>query len=119
MGTGDSGFESRRSDKLSTKFKRKLEDFVCENCNIEVKGNGYTNHCPGCLFSKHVDVTPGDRLAGCGGLMKPINIEGTEKEYVLTHKCVTCNHTKRNKVANNDSIDVLVQIAKKKGNLSK
>ena len=119
MGTGDSGFESRRSDKLSKKFKKKLEDFVCENCNLEVKGNGYTNHCPGCLFSKHVDNTPGDRLAACGGLMKPIDIEGTEKEYILIHKCVTCNHIKRNKTSNNDSIDVLVQIAKKKGNLSK
>ena len=28
-----------------------------------MKGNGYTNHCPKCLWSKHVDINPGDRGA--------------------------------------------------------
>ena len=42
-------------------FTRKVEDFTCEHCGREVHGNGYTNHCPHCLHSKHVDVNPGDR----------------------------------------------------------
>ena len=57
------------------KFQRTIEDFTCEQCNFAVKGNGYTNHCPKCLWSKHVDVNPGDRAATCGGLMEPIGAE--------------------------------------------
>ena len=36
-------------------FIRKTEDFICENCGAVVVGNGYTNHCPACLYSKHVE----------------------------------------------------------------
>ena len=57
------------------KFQRKKEDFICENCNKKVKGDGYTNHCPACLWSKHVDINPGDRLAECKGMMKPIGLD--------------------------------------------
>ena len=55
-------------------FIRKTEDFICENCGAVVVGNGYTNHCPVCLYSKHVDRSPGDRAAGCGGLMEPVAV---------------------------------------------
>ena len=57
------------------RFSRRTEDFTCEHCGTKVKGNGYTNHCPQCLYSKHVDINPGDRLSDCGGLMEPIDIE--------------------------------------------
>ncbi|HYC79501.1 MAG TPA: RNHCP domain-containing protein, partial [Candidatus Binatia bacterium] len=53
-------------------FQRTPENFVCENCGTKVSGNGYTNHCPNCLYSKHVDNNPGDRLNKCHGLMEPI-----------------------------------------------
>ncbi|HCR42265.1 TPA: hypothetical protein DIV45_02815, partial [Patescibacteria group bacterium] len=36
-------------------FIRTKEDFTCENCGHRVKGSGYTNHCPKCLYSQHVD----------------------------------------------------------------
>lgn len=49
------------------KFQRQIEDFVCEKCGKEVKGDGYTDHCPRCLRSKHVDVNPGDRRSKCNG----------------------------------------------------
>ena len=55
---------------MSATFIRKTEDFICEHCGREVRGNGYTNHCPYCLWSKHVDINPGDRAAGCGGLKR-------------------------------------------------
>ena len=51
-------------------FQRCPEDFECGNCGHEIEGNGYTNHCTACLWSKHVDVNPGDRAADCHGLMK-------------------------------------------------
>jgi ribosomal protein L37AE/L43A len=93
-------------------FSRKKEDFVCEKCGASVKGNGYTNHCPVCLYSKHVDIKPGDRLANCGGLMKPVRVEGTEKAYRVLQRCLVCKYEKINKVAPEDSVEALVAIIK-------
>ena len=80
-----------------------------------MSGNGFTNHCPKCLYSLHVDINPGDRAAkdGCGGLMEPSAIEGTQKGYAIVHKCSACGHEKRNKVSMEDSIDAIAAIAKK------
>ena len=94
------------------KFQRKTEDFVCENCGEEVKGNGYTNHCPSCLWSKHVDINPGDRLATCGGMMKPIMIEIKNGEYIIVHHCIKCDFEKKNKSSKNDNFEVLLKISK-------
>jgi len=56
-------------------FQKRKEDFTCGNCRLSVKGNGYTNHCPRCLWSLHVDVNPGDRSEVCRGMMRPIGVE--------------------------------------------
>ena len=56
-------------------FTKTVEDFNCAHCGAVVHGNGYTNHCPHCLYSRHVDNNPGDRLATCGGMMRPISDE--------------------------------------------
>ena len=87
---------------MSEIFKRVREDFMCEHCDKEVAGNGYTNHCPACLWSKHVDVYPGDRAAECQGLMEPIGVEAQSGNYALTHRCVRCGYEQRNKVARED-----------------
>lgn len=71
-------------------------------------GNGYTNHCPRCLYSLHVDINPGDRLAKCGGLMEPIKIESVGKEFIITHKCVKCGYEKRNKSSFDDNLDAVL-----------
>ncbi|MDB5187640.1 MAG: hypothetical protein JWO50_160 [Candidatus Kaiserbacteria bacterium] len=92
-------------------FQRKKEDFVCEHCKVPTQGTGYTNHCPTCLWSKHVDIEPGDRGATCGGMMKPIGIEGTVARYMITHTCESCGHTKRNSAQSNDSPIALVALA--------
>lgn len=92
------------------KFTRKIEDFICENCGKKVKGNGFTNHCPSCLWSKHVDINPGDRESNCLGLMKPIIVEKGSGEYIIVHKCTKCGYEKRNKVSNNDSFEELLKI---------
>jgi len=57
------------------RFQKRIEDFVCERCGAFVKGTGYTDHCPECLWSKHVDVNPGDREAECGGLMEHVDTD--------------------------------------------
>lgn len=104
--------ENKLIKPFGKRFSKKKEDFICGKCGAAIKGNGYTNHCPICLYSKHVDIKPGDRLATCGGLMKPIKVEGTEKEYRVLHKCIVCNYEKVNKVAPEDNIDALVAIIK-------
>lgn len=96
----------------SKKFQRKIENFICDNCGFEVKGNGWTNHCPRCLYSKHVDINPGDRLNTCGGLMKPIKIECKNQKYIVIHKCVKCGFEKKNKISENDSFEEILKISK-------
>ncbi len=91
-------------------FIRNIEDFTCEHCGAQVSGTGYTNHCPACLWSKHVDNLPGDRANPCGGLMEPINVEVGSEPYDLVHKCQRCGVIKRNKVADNDSRAALASI---------
>jgi hypothetical protein len=93
-------------------FTRKKEDFICEKCGTEVKGDGYTNHCPKCLWSKHVDVHPGDRAAECGGMMKPSKVIFQKGEWIITHECIKCGAKKNNKTVPTDDFDVLVALSK-------
>ena len=93
------------------KFQRKTENFVCENCGEENIGSGYTNHCRFCLYSKHVDINPGDRDCQCHGLMVPIALKVGEPGK-LTHKCSKCGAEKQNKVADNDDFDALLAVAR-------
>jgi hypothetical protein len=92
-------------------FTRTTEDFVCEKCSTKVEGNGYTNHCPNCLWSKHVDIFPGDRKAECGGMMKPIGIIKKGSEYTILHKCTVCGFEKPNKAVKNDNFQMIVQVS--------
>ena len=94
-------------------FTKKVENFICENCGKSVIGNGYTNHCPFCLYSKHVDINPGDRSCTCGGLMKPIEIQQKNGEFVILHKCIKCGFERKNKVQENDDINKIIEISKK------
>ena len=80
------------------KFQKRIENFICENCGRKIKGDGYTNHCSNCLWSKHVDINPGDRKEACRGLMKPIGINLKEGEYILIHCCLKCGKEMKNKV---------------------
>lgn len=103
--------------KASTKlFKKKKEDFVCEKCGTKVTGDGYTNHCPSCLYSKHVDINPGDRASLCLGLMKPLKIEGSSGKYRIIHKCLACGYVKPNKVAEDDSIESILLVINENSN---
>ena len=96
-------------------FIRKKEDFVCEVCGTQVTGTGYTNHCPNCLWSKHVDQdVPGDRSSTCRGLMEPIGVEIKAGEDILIHRCQKCGKVSKNKTAENDNFDKILEIAKSK-----
>lgn len=95
---------------MSKTFIRVKEDFTCEKCGYHVAGDGYTNHCPNCLWSKHVDENPGDRASNCHGLMKPSLESVKGDKYILKHTCQTCGHTKNNIASKSDNILVLIEI---------
>ena len=95
-------------------FIRNTEDFTCEHCGQKVKGTGYTNHCPACLWSKHVDNLPGDRANTCCGLMQPIDVVMTGDTYDLVHQCSKCGVIKNNKVSDNDDRLALANILAQK-----
>jgi hypothetical protein len=105
------------------KFQKKVEDFECENCKKKIKGDGFTNHCPSCFFSRHVDIFPGDRLENCGGLMEPVEIEAAKgTRYIITHKCKKCGGESKDKFREetdnfDDFLKVVEKINKKKERL--
>ncbi len=93
-------------------MKRTIEDFICEKCGTSVKGNGYTNHCPVCLWSKHVDKTPGDRAEECNGLMKPVGVEVNRGEIDrVIHRCQKCGFTRPAPVLPSDDREELIKIS--------
>lgn len=94
-------------------FRKKKEDFICARCATEVFGDGYTNHCPKCLFSRHVDVSPGDRKAPCRGMMEPLSYSVKNGEERILHRCVVCGFKRENRVADEDDRDAIIGIVKK------
>lgn len=84
---------------------------MCAHCGARVEGNGYTNHCPRCFWSKHVDVEPGDRAEKCGGLMEPVGVETERGEHKLTHRCTRCGFTRRQSAAHGDNFDALLCVS--------
>lgn len=90
------------------------EKFICENCHKEVDILGYTarDHCPYCLYSKHVDINPGDRQNTCKGLLKPIGIEKYKDTYKILYKCEKCHKDHKNIVATDDDMEKIIEISK-------
>ncbi len=95
------------------KFNMIDEDFICEHCHFEVKKLNYTarDHCPNCLYSKHIDINPGDRSNTCLGLMKPIGIEKYKDTYKIIYKCEKCSELHKNKVAIDDNMDLIIELS--------
>ena len=101
---------------MLSKFTKIDEEFTCENCGKKVQKLGYTcrNHCNNCLYSKHVDVNPGDRAEECHGLLEPIGIEiNGKKGYVIVFKCKKCGSIRKNKVAKDDNMDLIIKLSSK------
>ena len=83
--------------------QRENTGFTCDNCGAAVAAltNGsYRNHCPGCLYSKHVDRAQGDRSSRCGGLMEPVGLVFRgDKGFQVVHRCLRCRIERKNRVA--------------------
>lgn len=94
-------------------FSKNDSGFVCGNCGKEVPPLGYSsrNHCPFCLYSKHVDVNPGDRAAECGGLMAPHAVTfHSKKGFVITHRCTLCGQERNNRMQSDDDTELLIRL---------
>ena len=94
-------------------FTMRDENFICENCHKEVKKLGYTarDHCPYCLYSKHVDINPGDRQNSCQGLLKPIGIEKFKDTYKILYRCKKCGEDHKNIIAKDDDMNMIIKIS--------
>lgn len=95
---------------MNKRFQRHIENFICRKCGFSVVGDGYTNHCPECLWSQHVDVNPGDRAETCHGLMEPIGYTQKQGGQIITHQCTVCGITRRNKTSKNDNFEVILSL---------
>ena len=95
------------------KFTMLDENFTCAVCGAEVRKLEYTarNHCPQCLCSLHVDINPGDRACTCKGVLQPIGIEKFKDTYKVIHKCSKCGQVKRNIIANDDNMDLIIKLS--------
>lgn len=93
------------------KFSRTTENFAYVVCAHFVEGNGYRNHCPNCLYSKHVDINPGDRQESCQGLLKPIAQSYHKKKgVIIVHECVNCKTIRRNRISEYDNLERIQQL---------
>ena len=95
-------------------FIKNDEAFKCINCGSQVEKLGYTSrdHCNNCLYSIHVDITPGDRANDCKGLLKPVNVINTKKGMQIEYICTKCGQSLRNIIADDDSKQEILKIIK-------
>lgn len=84
------------------------DSFTCGHCGRHVgplpSGGRNRNHCPYCLYSRHVDAErPGDRASACQGMMEPVGVfERPNGEEVIVHRCQRCGYERFNRVGADD-----------------
>lgn len=98
------------------KFNEIDEEFICYNCNKLIEKLNYSSrdHCNYCLYSKHVDINPGDRASFCCGNLIPIEIEKYRDTYKIVYRCDSCREIRKNIVAKDDSFEKILEIMSKK-----
>ncbi|MCI5667639.1 MAG: RNHCP domain-containing protein [Oscillospiraceae bacterium] len=94
------------------------EVFTCRVCARTIvpqgAGSAHRNHCPNCLTSLHVDITPCDRQADCGGIMDAVALWVRKNgESAVIHRCRRCGALSSNRVAADDNPMKLMSIALK------
>ena len=104
-------FTKRQQPFKRTHFIPRNDGFTCTSCNHYItpaKGT-FRNHCPYCLWSKHVDdKLPGDRISSCLAPMKPIELLWHQNRFSILHICISCKKTIRNKCAPDDIFSSLL-----------
>ncbi|HEY3473991.1 MAG TPA: RNHCP domain-containing protein [Anaerolineales bacterium] len=102
-------------------------DFKCAHCHVLVSsahmlsGVNNRNHCPYCLWSRHLDLfAAGDRLSACKAPMKPVGLTmklGRNKyrreaggELMLIHQCTECETLSINRIAADDDSSAILAV---------
>jgi len=108
-------------------FSKKKKGFLCSHCGRLVHldtfiGTSFRNHCPFCLWSKHVDFRKsGDKQSQCQGEMEPIGLtfkhEGYDKygkrrqgELMIIHRCLDCQKFSINRIAADDNSELILEL---------
>ncbi|UCD76747.1 MAG: RNHCP domain-containing protein [Phycisphaerales bacterium] len=100
---------------MSRRSRTELKGFTCIHCRQQVSaraiGSQHRNHCPYCLWSRHVDIRPGDRGCGCRGAMAPVAIDvHSDGEWSIIHRCTGCGALRTNRIAGDDQELALLQL---------
>ena len=86
------------------------ESFKCVHCRAfigpTISGGKHRNHCPLCLYSRHVDGgRPGDRASDCGAKMAPVaRFTRPNGEPMVVHRCLGCGFERNNRLAADNNI---------------
>lgn len=95
-----------------------------------LSGVHHRNHCPYCLSSRHLDLfKAGDRLSACKASMRPValTLKKTVKKYstqdkgeiMLVHRCEGCGKISINRIAADDSAEVLMDVFERSSSMSR
>jgi hypothetical protein len=90
-------------------------------CQPAIAGVQNRNHCPYCLWSRHLDWrVAGDRLAGCRATMQPVGLTTKHSrnkyagerdgELMLIHRCTVCAKIAINRIAADDSAPAIFEM---------
>lgn len=117
---------TRRSQRRTYGPNRSEDGFRCGRCGSRVSiapqlsGVINRNHCPYCLWSKHLDLfQPGDRLSACKALMRPVGVAvkisrkryGSDRgELMLAHLCLDCGKVSLNRIAADDDAQEILNV---------
>jgi hypothetical protein len=114
----DLEYRSQNNDRTSRVIYDR-QNFKCVQCGVfvtairELSGVNNRNHCPFCLWSRHMDhLTPGDRKSDCLSRMQPVGLtmkqihkrygQNHQGELMLIHLCTGCGKVSINRIAADD-----------------
>lgn len=117
----------QQSRLRDTRLQPREESFRCIQCRQYVScapliaGVQNRNHCPACLWSRHLDwLVAGDRASGCRGAMRPVGLttkrsrnkyaQARDGELMLIHRCTSCDTFVINRIAADDSAAAILEI---------
>lgn len=112
---------------MNLKQEEKNKGFVCINCQkwVPISSINKTinrNHCPHCLWSKHVDENvAGDRMASCNTGMRPIGLttkisrvdkwgQEVRGEVMIIHECNRCEKISLNRILAEDASSEIIKV---------
>ncbi|MFM9957624.1 MAG: RNHCP domain-containing protein [Phycisphaerales bacterium] len=101
---------------MSHRSRPDEQEFTCIRCKARITsetfGTRHRNHCPVCLWSRHLDEQPGDRACPCRQPMEPISIEvRRDGEWAIVHRCGGCGVLRTNRIAGDDQTMALLALA--------